>query len=113
MPKPTVFELYVGTGNAGMNTVRINADLLEQALSLVKHDVQEMTWLQRWSTADPSYNSLPLATHHERCQPCNFGKVVLQNTASGCKGRSGTVRTRTNLQRGNQVSQHGMNVARQ
>ena len=54
------------------HTVRINADLLEQALSLVKHDVQEMTWLQRWSSADPSYNSLPLATHHDRCHPCNY-----------------------------------------
>ncbi|MEL0331956.1 MAG: hypothetical protein VW982_07050 [Candidatus Poseidoniales archaeon] len=54
------------------HTVRISPDLLKQASALVKHDVQEMTWLQRWSNADPSYNSLPLATHHDRCRPCTF-----------------------------------------
>ena len=35
-------------------------ELLEQSLGLMNHDVQEMTWLQRWANADPSLDSLPL-----------------------------------------------------
>ena len=52
------------------HTVQVSNELLEQSLGLMNHDVQEMTWLQRWATADPSLNSLPLATHHEQCQSC-------------------------------------------
>lgn len=44
--------------------------MLKQAVDLVKHDVQEMTWLNRWSMADPSLATLPLAVHDRHCQRC-------------------------------------------
>jgi len=53
------------------HTVQVSNELLEQSLGLMNHDVQEMTWLQRWANADPSLDSLPLATHHEQCQSCS------------------------------------------
>ena len=48
--------------------------LIEQAIGLMKHDVQEMTWLSRWAMADPSLNTLPLAVHNKHCKGCHHRK---------------------------------------
>jgi hypothetical protein len=52
------------------HSVVVSHELLDQAMALMNHDVQEMKWLKRWASADPSFASLPLAAHHETCQSC-------------------------------------------
>jgi hypothetical protein len=56
------------------HNLNITPKLMEQAIGLVKHDVQEMTWLSRWAKADPSLNTLPLAVHHKHCRGCHHRK---------------------------------------
>ena len=53
------------------HSVNVSEELLEQSIALVRHDVQEMQWLKRWASADPSFGSLPLAAHHEQCRTCS------------------------------------------
>ena len=53
------------------HNVNITPQLLEQASGLLRHDVQEMTWLSRWAKADPSLKTLPLAVHHKHCRACH------------------------------------------
>ena len=52
------------------HNVQITDASLKQAVNLVMHDVQEMTWLERWANADPSLGTLPLAVHHRHCRHC-------------------------------------------
>ncbi len=52
------------------HTVEVSQELLDQSMALMAHDAQEMKWLQRWACADPSFASLPLASHHEECHTC-------------------------------------------
>ncbi len=56
------------------HTLNITPQLMEQAIGLMKHDVQEMTWLSRWAKADPSLNTLPLAVHNKHCRGCHHRK---------------------------------------
>ena len=56
------------------HTLNITPQLMEQALGLMKHDVQEMTWLSRWAKADPSLSTLPLAVHNKHCRGCHHRK---------------------------------------
>lgn len=52
------------------HTVQLSAETLGQAMGLVQHDVQEMKWLQRTATADPSLSSVPLAGSQSTCYGC-------------------------------------------
>ena len=54
------------------HNINITPQLLNQATGLLKHDVQEMTWLSRWAKADPSLKTLPLAVHHKHCRSCHY-----------------------------------------
>lgn len=54
------------------HTVHVSEELLAQSLALALHDIQEMTWLQRWASGDPSFESLPLARHPNTCTSCRL-----------------------------------------
>ena len=56
------------------HSLEITPQLMEQAIGLMKHDVQEMSWLSRWAMADPSLNTLPLAVHNKHCKGCHHRK---------------------------------------
>lgn len=51
--------------------VTVTPELLDQAASLVAHDVAEMKWLLRSANADPSLESLALAADERTCQICS------------------------------------------
>ena len=51
--------------------VEVSPQSLKQALHLAHHDVQEMRWLSRWASADPTMKSIPLADHSNHCEGCH------------------------------------------
>lgn len=50
--------------------VEVSPQSMDQAFSLARHDVQEMSWLTRWASADPTLASMPLASHSRHCKGC-------------------------------------------
>ena len=73
------------------HNVEPTGTVLKQAVDLVEHDVQEMTWLERWSRADPSLATLPLAVHDRHCQRCPH--------LSGCPAEEGLALAKRNQER--------------
>jgi len=61
--------------------VEVSPQSLKQALALAHHDAQEMRWLSRWASADPTLSSLPLAARSQHCDGCQYRK--------GCPAESG------------------------
>ena len=61
--------------------VDVSPQSVNQALALAHQDVQEMRWLVRWAGADPTLESLPLASHSRHCNGCLH--------INGCPARTG------------------------
>ena len=61
--------------------VEVSPQSLKQSLALAHHDTQEMRWLSRWASADPTLSSLPLAASSKHCGGCQHMK--------GCPAESG------------------------
>ena len=64
----------------------ITSTLLDQALSLVHHDRQEMQWLLRSTLADPQLTSIPLASEERTCDGCHH--------RTGCPAKDGLAKAR-------------------
>lgn len=61
--------------------LEVSPQSLNQALALARHDVQEMSWLSRWASADPTLTSLPLASRSSHCDGCQHRR--------GCPAETG------------------------
>ncbi len=90
------------------HSVMVSEGLLRQSLGLMAHDVQEMTWLQRWANADPTMDSLPLAVHHEQCQRCRHRPEcpARNGLASAREAQERKAMSRTTTRRSNRPRRH-------
>ncbi len=52
--------------------VEVDAQRVHLAWMMLQHDVQEMTWMKRCISADPTLESLPLARTENDCRGCNY-----------------------------------------
>lgn len=66
--------------------VAFTPQLLEQALSLAYHDLQEMQWLSRSRLSDPDLRAVPLALEDQTCKGCHH--------RSSCPAKNGLARAK-------------------
>ena len=68
------------------HNVSVSQQNLTQSLELVLHDIQEMKWIWRSATADPSLKNIPLARREQTCRRCRWRTT--------CPAKEGLVRAK-------------------
>ncbi len=73
--RPEDYRIRTLTWTGGkwvQGNVEMDAQRVHIAWMMLQHDVQEMTWMKRWISADPSLGSIPLARTEKDCRDCNY-----------------------------------------